>query len=60
MKKNNSSCNTCKYLKCYAILYQNYYCDHENRTDDMGKLSEQNLNVESPSWCPMGKGKSVC
>lgn len=53
MKENRQCCNGCKYIKCFAILYQNYYCNHEGRVDDMGKLTEHNLNVESPEWCPL-------
>lgn len=53
----NLCCKKCDYLKCYAILYQNYYCDHEGREDDMGKLTENNLHIESPAWCPL-RGES--
>lgn len=52
MSDRKQNCSKCRYLKCYAIVYQNYYCDHEDRTDDMGKLTEENLKIESPEWCP--------
>lgn len=52
MSDRKQNCSKCRYLKCYAIVYQNYYCDHEDRTDDMGKLIEENLKIESPEWCP--------
>ena len=52
MSHKIQNCSKCRYLKCYAIVYQNYYCDHEDRTDDMGKLTEENLKIESPEWCP--------
>ena len=52
MSHKIQNCSKCKYLKCYAIVYQNYYCDHEDRIDDMGKLTEENLKIESPEWCP--------
>lgn len=38
MKSGNLKCSECEYLKCIAIVYQNYYCDNEGRIDDMGKL----------------------
>lgn len=52
-------CEKCSYLKCYAIVYQNYYCDHENRIDDMGKLTDNNLHKESPEWCPLKENCNV-
>ena len=52
MSDRKQNCSKCRYLKCYAIVYQNYYCDHEDRTYDMGKLTEENLKIESPEWCP--------
>lgn len=51
-------CKNCDYLECYAILHQMYYCDHENRTDDMGKLTIDNLHSESPEWCPLRERES--
>lgn len=60
MKENKLSCKGCKHIKCYAILYQNYYCDHQGRTDDMGKLTQYNLNTERPIWCPCGKEETLC
>ena len=44
-----TNCNQCKYMKAYDYGNKVYYCDHENRTDDMGKLSV----VVSPKWCPL-------
>lgn len=58
--KHKLCCKECKYIKCYAILYQNYYCDHEGRTDDMAKLKEENLYIGSPVWCPLRKEKKNC
>ncbi|MDO4306687.1 MAG: hypothetical protein Q4C77_07620 [Eubacteriales bacterium] len=46
-------CENCDYLKCIAIVYQNYYCNHDDRTDDMGKLTDDNLRMDSPEWCPL-------
>lgn len=38
MLNEKTSCKECEYVKCYAVSRQMYYCDHENRIDDMGKL----------------------
>lgn len=57
MKNKTKGCSECEYLKCYAILYQNYYCNHEDRADDMGKLTEYNLNGHYPEWCPLNKSE---
>ena len=40
-------------MKMYDITYKNYYCDHSDRIDDMGKLSMCDLPEKSPVWCPM-------
>lgn len=45
-------CNECEYLKCVDYMYKNYYCDHEDRADDMGKVGTNNPSVTSPMWCP--------
>lgn len=55
----NIRCWNCDHLKCYAILYQKYYCDHKDRSDDMGKLTEENLHIESPKWCPLREENNV-
>jgi len=44
-----TNCNQCKYMKAYDYGNKIYYCDHEDRTDDIGKLSV----VVSPKWCPL-------
>lgn len=56
---NKKCCKNCNYLKCYAILYKNYYCNHEDRMDDMGKLTNDNLYMESPKWCPVKEETNV-
>ncbi len=48
-----TNCNQCKFMKSYDYGKKIYYCDHENRTDDMGKLSVEKLPVVSPKWCPL-------
>ena len=30
-----------------------YYCDHEERIDEIGKLSVGELPKGSPEWCPL-------
>lgn len=57
MSKEMNSCKECNYLKCYSILHQCYYCDHESRPDDMGKLGIDQLPEISPEWCPLRKEK---
>ncbi len=48
-----SHCSECEYLKIYNCVYKNYYCDNEDRTDDMGKLGVDYLPKTSPEWCPL-------
>ena len=42
-------CKECK----YAVNKRMYYCDHEDREDLIGKLSEDILPDVSLMWCPM-------
>lgn len=44
-------------MRLYDYTYRNYYCDHEDRTDDMGKLSVNELPKKSPEWCPLRCGE---
>ena len=46
-------CKNCKYLKCYAINHQIYFCDNDNRIDDIGKLSVDKEPEDAPEWCPI-------
>ncbi len=46
-------CSECEYLKMYDYIYKNYYCDNEDRTDDMGKLGVDHPPKTSPKWCPL-------
>ncbi len=46
-------CSECEYLKMYDYIYKNYYCDNEDRTDDMGKLGVDYPPKTSPVWCPL-------
>lgn len=50
-KVNN--CNQCKFMKSYDYGKKIYYCNHEDRTDDMGKLGVEKLPVVCPEWCPL-------
>lgn len=45
-------CSECEYLKMYDIMYTNFYCDHEDRENDMGSLGVDNPPKTSPKWCP--------
>lgn len=47
------NCKDCEFLKKYNYGKKIYYCDHENRTDDMGKLSVDHLPEINPEWCPV-------
>lgn len=46
-------CSECKFMKMYDYRYKNYYCDHEKRHDDMGKLGVGHPPETSPAWCPL-------
>lgn len=54
---NNPKCTECDCVKCYAINYQIYYCNHEDRTDDMGRLGVGKLPDVAPDWCPKRNNK---
>ena len=45
-------CNECEFLKCMDYMYKNYYCDHEDRENDMGYVGVDHPPVTSPVWCP--------
>lgn len=55
MEVNNrtQNCAECKFMKMYDYSNRIYYCDHENRIDDMGKLGVNELPKRSPKWCPV-------
>lgn len=53
--KINRCCKDCDYIQRIAINKQMYFCDHKDRTDDMGKLAENNLEHIVPEWCPLEK-----
>lgn len=57
LSKRVPHCEGCEYVKCIDYVYKNYYCDNEDRTDDMGKLGVDNPPKTSPKWCPKRKIK---
>ena len=57
------NCDQCEYIRMYDYGKRIYYCDHENRRDDMGKLGINELPKRSPEWCPLrkiSKGNIIC
>ena len=53
MDKKTVSCSECENMKMYDYGNRIYYCDHEDRTDEMGKLSVGNVSGICPEWCPL-------
>lgn len=47
------NCAECEFMKMYDYGKKIYYCDHENRIDDMGKLSVSGIPRGCPEWCPL-------
>lgn len=47
------NCAECKFMKEYDYGKKIYYCDNEDRTDEMGKLSVGHSSEGSPVWCPL-------
>lgn len=47
------SCRECEFMKAYHYGKRIYYCDHEDRTDEMGKLGVSDIPRECPEWCPL-------
>lgn len=47
-----SNCAECEFLRCFDYAFKNYYCDNEERTDDMGYVGVDNPPEKSPNWCP--------
>lgn len=47
------SCSECKFMKMYDYGNRIYYCDHEDRTDEMGKLGVGDVPGICPEWCPL-------
>lgn len=47
------NCVGCGLARMYDYGSRIYYCDHEDRTDDIGKLGVGELPKESPEWCAL-------
>ena len=47
------NCAECELMKKYDYGNGIYYCDHEERVDDMGKLGADYPPKTSPEWCPL-------
>lgn len=47
------NCAECEYIRLYNYGKQICYCDHEDRDNDMGKLSVGCKSETSPEWCPL-------
>ena len=54
-ESKSQSCGKSEYIRMYDYGKRIYYCDHEDRIDDMGKLGEGELPDENPEWCPLRK-----
>ena len=55
LKNRTQNCAECEVSRMYDYGNRIYYCDHEDRIDDMGKLSVDDLPKTSPEWCPLRK-----
>lgn len=52
-------CSGCEYVRMYDYGNRIYYCDHEARTNDMGKLSVDHPPKTSPEWCPLRENNRI-
>ena len=53
LKQKEHCCNECDHVRMYDYNNKIYYCDHVNRTDDMGKLGAGDISRGCPEWCPL-------
>ncbi len=53
LKHKAQNCAECDFLKKYEYDKKIYYCDHEDRIDDMGKLGVGDIPKSTPEWCPL-------
>lgn len=58
LKDRAQNCAECEYARMYDYGNRIYYCDHEDRIDDMGKLGVDHPPKTSPKWCPLRDKKS--
>ena len=47
------NCSVCEFKKMFNYGNKIYYCDNEDRIDDMGKLGVGDVSKTSPEWCPL-------
>ena len=47
------NCAECEFMRMYNYGNKIYYCDHEDRIDDIGKLGVGDIPKSSPEWCPL-------
>lgn len=47
------NCAECEFVRMYNYGNKIYYCDHEDRIDDMGKLGVGDIPRGCPEWCPL-------
>ncbi len=47
------NCDGCEFMMTYDYGKKIHYCDHVDRTDDMGKLGVGELPDGRPEWCPL-------
>lgn len=47
------NCSECEFMRAYDYGNRIYYCDHEDRTDEIGKLSVGDVPGICPEWCPL-------
>lgn len=47
------NCNSCGFSRTYDYGRRIVYCGNEDREDDMGKVSIDDLSDGSPEWCPL-------
>lgn len=47
------NCAECEFMKIYDYGNKIFYCDHEARKDDMGKLGVEAPANVIPEWCPL-------
>lgn len=47
------NCSECEFKKMFNYGNKIYYCDNEDRVDDIGKLSVGEPPKTSLEWCPL-------
>lgn len=59
MERKNNNCGGCEFVKNISSVHNNFYCDNEDRIDDMGFLGEDELPDCVPEWCPLKELKCL-